>query len=268
MRRLHARLRDGLIAAQTGRLVDPAALAACVVEVAFRASHEEGRVRGEPVPPREIDVAPVHHRERARFDRQIVEHRDIVDFPVGNRHKRGNVGAQVHRDAVGHVLPSPQASEECVDRGAIHDNDFSNGPKRLCGNNVRELLAAKRQLSVRSSSTALLIRAPFDSRGNRFGPRESKGARMRRRSGNAGPWRGDTARVATHRVTLGSRKCSAPNDLCSMPMMAVYPAKLGDYRRAGLRLAALPPIAASCHPKSCHGSAHTPTFSFTPGGAG
>ena len=39
----------------------------------------------------------VHHMERARFDRQLVEHRDIAEFPVGNRHKRGTVAAQVQQ---------------------------------------------------------------------------------------------------------------------------------------------------------------------------
>ena len=65
---------------------------------------------------------------------------------------------------------------------------LTSGSQGLCGNHVRDLPAAQRPLSVRSRSTALRIRAPFDSRGNRFGSRESKGARMRRRCRDSGPW--------------------------------------------------------------------------------
>ena len=49
----------------------------------------------EAIQTREIDVAAVHHVERARFDGQLVEHVHIVHFPVGNVDKTGDVAAQV-----------------------------------------------------------------------------------------------------------------------------------------------------------------------------
>ena len=48
-RRLRADQHDRLVAPQTRRLVDPATTAACVVESALGASHEERRVGREPM---------------------------------------------------------------------------------------------------------------------------------------------------------------------------------------------------------------------------
>lgn len=51
----------------------------------------------EPKQPREIDVATIHHVKGSGFDRQMVVHRHIVDFPVRNRRKIGNVAAEVEQ---------------------------------------------------------------------------------------------------------------------------------------------------------------------------
>lgn len=69
---------------------------------------------GKPVQSREIDVAPVHHVERARFDRQMVQNGDIVNFPVGNRHKSGNVAAQIQQRVPlhGSLAPSKLGSRK------------------------------------------------------------------------------------------------------------------------------------------------------------
>ena len=76
-----------------------------------------------------IDIASIHHIERARLDRQMIENGDIVGFPVGNPHESGNVAAQIqervqlHRPfATTKPRPREQAQAE-VDRGAVEGID-------------------------------------------------------------------------------------------------------------------------------------------------
>jgi len=96
-RRLEARQDNRLIAAESRRLVDRATNAARAVEIPFAAGDEEGRPRREAMEPLEIGVAAVHHIERSRLDRQLVEDVHIVHFPVGNVHKAGDVAAEVEQ---------------------------------------------------------------------------------------------------------------------------------------------------------------------------
>src|SRR5439155_10278015 len=74
---------------------DPATAAARVVEVAFGTRHEERRAGREAMKTAEIDISSIHHVERARLDRQMIEDGDIVDFPPGNPHETGDVAPQV-----------------------------------------------------------------------------------------------------------------------------------------------------------------------------
>jgi hypothetical protein len=86
-----------LIASQAGSFVHRAALAARAVEVPFAAGHKEGTALREAVEALEIDVAPVHHIEGARLDRQQVENRHVVHFSVGNMHETRNAAAQIEQ---------------------------------------------------------------------------------------------------------------------------------------------------------------------------
>ena len=56
-----------------------------------------------------IDVSSIHHVERARFDRQMIENGYVVGFPVGNPHETGDVAAQVQERV---QLHGPLASAE------------------------------------------------------------------------------------------------------------------------------------------------------------
>ena len=87
---------DGLIAAQAGGLVDRA-IDVAGVEIPFGARHEESARLVQAIQSGEIDVAAIHDVERTRFDRQMIEDRDIVHFPVGNMDKTGNVAAQIQQ---------------------------------------------------------------------------------------------------------------------------------------------------------------------------
>lgn len=71
--RLGPRQDDRLIAAQAGGLVDLPMGAAREVEVAFATRDKAGSALGEAMQALEIDIAPVHHVKRARFDRQVIE---------------------------------------------------------------------------------------------------------------------------------------------------------------------------------------------------
>ena len=71
--------------------------AARAVEISFAAGDEERRRRCEAIQPLEIEVAAIHHIERPRLDRQLVEDVHIVHFPVGNVDKAGDVAPQVEQ---------------------------------------------------------------------------------------------------------------------------------------------------------------------------
>ena len=96
-RRLQAREDNRLIAAQPSCSVDRATGAASVVHVSFGARHEERPALRQAIQASKIHVPAVHHIERAGLDRQKVEHRDIVHFPVRNMHKTEDVAPQIQQ---------------------------------------------------------------------------------------------------------------------------------------------------------------------------
>ena len=123
-RRLRAGQHNRLVAAQSGRLVDRAMSAARKVEIPFASRDEEGGSPCEAMQTHEIDVAAIHHVERAGFDRQLVEDRHIVHFPVRNMHKTGNVAAQIQERvqldgtlAAAKLRPREQAQAQVDGRG-------------------------------------------------------------------------------------------------------------------------------------------------------
>ena len=76
-----------------------------------------------------IDVSSIHHVERARFDRQMIENGYVVGFPVGNPHETGDVAAQVQERVQLHgplasaeLRPGEQAQAE-VDRCTVEGVD-------------------------------------------------------------------------------------------------------------------------------------------------
>lgn len=42
-----------------------------------------------------IHVSPIHHVERARFDRQLIQNPDIVGFPVGDPYETRDIASQI-----------------------------------------------------------------------------------------------------------------------------------------------------------------------------
>ena len=49
------------------------------------------------VKPGKVQIAPIHHVERARLDRQDVQHIDVVHFAVAHVDKSWNSPAQVQQ---------------------------------------------------------------------------------------------------------------------------------------------------------------------------
>ena len=125
VRRLRTRQQDRLIAAQARGLVDRAVGAAREIEIALGPRHEERRTLRESVQPQKVDVTTVHHVERSGLQRQVVEHRHIVRFSVGNPHKTGDIATQVQQRVQLHgplaatkSRPRKQAQTQ-VDRGRV-----------------------------------------------------------------------------------------------------------------------------------------------------
>lgn len=57
----------------------------------------ESRAEHEHVEPGEVEVAAVHHVERARLGYDLIERVDIVTATRGDAHERGNGAAQVEQ---------------------------------------------------------------------------------------------------------------------------------------------------------------------------
>jgi hypothetical protein len=124
---------------QHDRLVDPATGSSADVEAAFGSCDEEPRTRREPMKTSKIDMASVHHVERAGLDWQMIGHRHIVGFAVGHPHERGDVAAQIqervqlHRPfAATEPRPGEQAETE-VDRGPVEGVDGLLQLRDECG---------------------------------------------------------------------------------------------------------------------------------------
>src|SRR5439155_5097692 len=95
--RLHARQPDGAIAPQAGRLVDGTSRSAGPVEIAFGPRHKQCGTNRQSVQSHEVDVAAIHHVERARLDEQVIEDVDVVRFSVSDPHKTGDIASQVQQ---------------------------------------------------------------------------------------------------------------------------------------------------------------------------
>ena len=92
-RRLWTHQHNGLVASQPRCLVYPPPAAPGVVEAALGSCNEERQACCKPIKASKVDVPSIHHVERARFERQMVEvlrHRDVDrEVPVRAADGRG-----------------------------------------------------------------------------------------------------------------------------------------------------------------------------------
>jgi len=65
--------------------------------VLLGACHEERRAEGEHEEACEIDVAPIHHVERARLGNNFIEDVHVMHFSVGNANECGDVAMQIEQ---------------------------------------------------------------------------------------------------------------------------------------------------------------------------
>ncbi len=96
-----ARVEDSkhnrLVADQPSRAIDRVRVAAAHLEVGLAAGHEVAARPMQPVQTLEIDIAPIHDIERARFGQQSIEDIDFVHLAVADMNKRRNIAAQIEQ---------------------------------------------------------------------------------------------------------------------------------------------------------------------------
>lgn len=97
LRRARPGENDGLIAAESGGLVDGSAVPACDVEVGFGPGDEEGFGELKAMEPGEVDVGAVHDIDGSGFDGKVIEHGDVVRFALGNVDGAGDAAAKVEQ---------------------------------------------------------------------------------------------------------------------------------------------------------------------------
>jgi hypothetical protein len=66
-------------------------------DVLLRADNKESRAESEYEQALEVDVAAIHYVEGAGLWKDLVEHFDIMHFPVCNTNKRWDISAQVEK---------------------------------------------------------------------------------------------------------------------------------------------------------------------------
>lgn len=95
--RLHARQHDGLIAAQTARLVDRMRIQPSILKVRLGADDEERLRPMQGMQPPKVEKATIHHVEASRLEGNLVEDVDLVQFAVGDMDKRRDIPAQIEQ---------------------------------------------------------------------------------------------------------------------------------------------------------------------------
>ncbi len=116
-------------ASESGVFSNKVRLRICRISLSGRSTrssrHEERRTSRQHVEPREVDVTTVHDVERARLDRQVIEHRDVVRFPVSDPYKTGDIASQVQQCVQLHrsfatTEPCPRKQTQAqIDRGRV-----------------------------------------------------------------------------------------------------------------------------------------------------
>src|SRR5208283_157262 len=66
-------------------------------EVFFGSCDKEGHGLIDSVKPGEIEIAPIHEIEGTRFQEEIVENIDIVNFAMGNKDNGRNISMQIQK---------------------------------------------------------------------------------------------------------------------------------------------------------------------------
>ena len=87
---------DDVVGEKSGREVDGARAAAAKANPSLDARDEERRFVGEPMQPREVEVAAVHDVDRTGLQRQRVEKGHVGAFSFGDIDDRRDHAAQVH----------------------------------------------------------------------------------------------------------------------------------------------------------------------------
>ena len=67
-----------------------------VIEVAFGSGYKKRHVLCEPIEASKIDVSTVHDIERGRFEDQLIQEGDIVNFPMSDADHARNRASQIH----------------------------------------------------------------------------------------------------------------------------------------------------------------------------
>ena len=96
-----------------------------VIEVAFGSGYKKRHVLCEPIEASKIDVSTVHDIERGRFEDQLIQEGNVVNFPMSDADHARNRASQIHLGMEfdgAFVLPKrgPREKRETqVDRGGI-----------------------------------------------------------------------------------------------------------------------------------------------------
>jgi len=115
----------GLVAEESGRLVDGVRVETPEVEILLGASHKEGGREMKFVKATEVDITAIHHVDGARFEEKSVEDIDVVNSAGSNNDKGGNASAQIQERVEfdgGFVFPKfrpRKKGETKVDGGGV-----------------------------------------------------------------------------------------------------------------------------------------------------
>ena len=88
---------DNLIGLNPGGFVDRSRIEAPEPEVAFGAGDKEGRGLMGRIKPFEIQIPPIDNIESSRFEDQLIEDIDVVNFAVSNNDKGGNTSSEIQK---------------------------------------------------------------------------------------------------------------------------------------------------------------------------
>jgi len=130
-----------VIGSQSSGLVDSPRITPSQQNTSFGAGYKERTATMEAVEALEVQIAPIHHVERAGFRQQFVQNIHVMQFSVGNLNESRNGATQVqqrmhfHRAFCG-LEPSPRKQGQAqVNGGRVEsiDGAVEIESKRLLG---------------------------------------------------------------------------------------------------------------------------------------
>ena len=117
------------IAAESGGLVDGSSFASHDVEVGFGPGDEEGLGGFEAMQASEVEIAAIHQVDGAGFDRELIEHGDVVRFALRNVDETRNAPPEIEQGvkfdgglAAAEFRPGEEGEAE-VDGGGVEGVD-------------------------------------------------------------------------------------------------------------------------------------------------